>query len=91
MTTGSLKPVSLAVSVTSSSLREAILSRALAVRVDSFDRAVTHAAAADYLARRELAFRHIERRGAVAVDVEPEDLPIALVNRYLDIKRAGRL
>jgi hypothetical protein len=33
----------------------------------------------------------MERGGAVAVDVEPEELPIALVNRYLDIKRAGRL
>jgi uncharacterized protein (DUF58 family) len=73
------------------SLREAILSRALAARVDTFDRAVTHAATADYLARRELAFRRIERGGAVAVDVEPDELPIALVNRYLDIKRAGRL
>jgi uncharacterized protein (DUF58 family) len=73
------------------SLREAILSRALAARVDTFDRAVTHAATADYLARRELAFRRIERGGAVAVDVEPDELPMALVNRYLDIKRAGRL
>jgi uncharacterized protein (DUF58 family) len=73
------------------SLREAILSRALAARVDTFDRAVTHAATADYLARRELAFRRMERGGAVAVDVEPDELPIALVNRYLDIKRAGRL
>ena len=73
------------------SLRETILSRALGARVDSFDRAVTHAAAADYLARRELAFRRIERGGALAVDVEPDELPIALVNRYLDIKRAGRL
>ncbi len=73
------------------SLRETILSHALSARVDTFDRAVTHAAAADYLARRELAFRRIESRGALAVDVEPDELPIALVNRYLDIKRAGRL
>jgi uncharacterized protein (DUF58 family) len=73
------------------SLREQILARALTARVDSFDRAVTHAATADYLARRELAFRRIERGGTVAVDVEPDALPIALVNRYLDIKRAGRL
>jgi hypothetical protein len=25
------------------------------------------------------------------VDVEPEQLPMALVNRYTDIKRGGRL
>jgi uncharacterized protein (DUF58 family) len=73
------------------SLREQILSRALASRADSFDRALTHAATADYLQRRSLAFRRLERRGAVCVDVEPAELPIALVNRYIDIKRSGRL
>ncbi|MET0680554.1 MAG: DUF58 domain-containing protein, partial [Burkholderiales bacterium] len=73
------------------SLREGILARALAARVDSFDRALTHAATAEYLQRRELAFRRLERGGAVCLDVEPADLPIALVNRYIDIKRSGRL
>jgi uncharacterized protein (DUF58 family) len=73
------------------SLREQILSRALATRVDGFERALTHAAAAEYLQRRDLAFRRLERGGAVCLDVEPEALPIALVNRYLDIKRSGRL
>jgi len=73
------------------SLREAILSRALTARVDSFDRAVTHAAAADYLAARARAFRKIETAGAITLDVEPERLPIALVNRYLGLKREGRL
>jgi uncharacterized protein (DUF58 family) len=73
------------------SLREQILSRALASRVDSFDRALTHAATAEYLQKRELAFRRLERGGAVCLDVEPDELPIALVNRYIDIKRSGRL
>jgi len=73
------------------SLREAIISRALSTRVDSFDRAVTHAAAADYLAQRERAFRRIGAAGAVCLDVEPERLAIALVNRYLELKREGRL
>jgi uncharacterized protein (DUF58 family) len=73
------------------SLREGILARALAARVDSFDRALTHAATAEYLQRRELAFRRLERGGAVCLDVEPAELPIALVNRYIDIKRSGRL
>jgi len=73
------------------SLREAILGRALTARVDSFDRAVTHAAAADYLAGRERAFRRLGNAGAVTLDVEPEQLPIALVNRYLGLKREGRL
>jgi uncharacterized protein (DUF58 family) len=73
------------------SLREAILSRALSARVDSFDRAVTHAAAADYLAGRERSFRRLEAAGVVTLDVEPERLPIALVNRYLELKRSGSL
>jgi uncharacterized protein (DUF58 family) len=73
------------------SLREAIISRALSARVDSFDRAVTHAAAAEYLALRERIFRRIGAAGVLALDVEPERLPITLVNRYLELKREGRL
>jgi uncharacterized protein (DUF58 family) len=73
------------------SLREAIIGRALSARVDSFDRAVTHAAAAEYLALRERVFRRIDAAGVMALDVEPERLPIALVNRYLELKREGRL
>jgi uncharacterized protein (DUF58 family) len=73
------------------SLRESIISRALSARVDSFDRAVTHAAAADYLAARERTFRLMAASGAVCLDVEPERLAISLVNRYLELKREGRL
>jgi uncharacterized protein (DUF58 family) len=73
------------------SLREAIVGRALSARVDSFDRAVTHAAAAEYLALRERLFRRIGAAGVMALDVEPERLAITLVNRYLELKRAGRL
>ncbi|MDQ5847776.1 MAG: DUF58 domain-containing protein [Pseudomonadota bacterium] len=73
------------------SLREAILTRALSARVDSFDRAVTHAAAAEYLGERERVFRRIGATGVITLDVEPEQLPISLVNRYLELKREGRL
>ena len=73
------------------SLRESILSRALSARVDSFDRAVTHAAAADYLEGRERAFRRIGAAGAVCLDVEPDRLAISLVNRYLELKRGGQI
>jgi uncharacterized protein (DUF58 family) len=73
------------------SLREGIISRALSARVDSFDRAVTHAAAAEYLAMRERVFRRIGAAGVLAMDVEPDRLPIMLVNRYLELKREGRL
>ena len=69
------------------SLREAILARVLHSRVDTFDRALTYAATADYLRNRELTFRKLARAGTQFLDVEPSELPIALVNRYLDIKR----
>jgi hypothetical protein len=36
-------------------------------------------------------FRRIGAAGVIALDVEPERLPIALVNRYLELKRGGRL
>jgi uncharacterized protein (DUF58 family) len=72
-------------------MHEAILGRALSARVDSFDRAVTHAAAADYLAQRERVFRRIGAAGVTCLDVEPDRLAISLVNRYLELKRAGRL
>ncbi len=73
------------------SLRESILSRALETRVDNFDRAITHAAVADYLHSRRRMFNRLEGMGAMCVDVEPAQLPIALVNSYLQIKRSGRL
>jgi uncharacterized protein (DUF58 family) len=73
------------------SLREAIISRARGARVDSFDRAVTHAAAADYLAERERTFRRIGASGTICLDVEPERLAISLVNRYLELIRGRRL
>ncbi|MCZ7566810.1 MAG: DUF58 domain-containing protein [Burkholderiales bacterium] len=44
------------------SLREEILSRALATRVDTLERALTHAAAADYLRARERSFPRDGRR-----------------------------
>ncbi len=73
------------------SLRENILSRALSSRVDTFERAITHAAVADYLQSRRRMFNQLEGLGAMCVDVEPDQLPMALVNRYLEIKRSGRL
>ena len=73
------------------SLREHLLARALDARVDSFDRALTHASAAQYLRARELAFRRLGASGAVCLDVEPQRLAVALVNRYQALKRAGRL
>ena len=73
------------------SLRETVLSRTLSAPVRDLDGALTHAAAADYLAARRASFNRLERAGALMLDVEPQELPLALVNRYLDVKRSGAL
>ena len=41
--------------------------------------------------RRQRAHDALRQRGVHALDVEPAELPVALVNRYLDIKAAGVL
>ncbi|HEY4375041.1 MAG TPA: DUF58 domain-containing protein [Burkholderiales bacterium] len=73
------------------SLREPTLDEKLRDPVRDLDTAATHVAAVDYAFERSRALKRVERSGAMVLDVEPQKLPIALVNRYLDIKRAGRL
>lgn len=73
------------------SLREAVLDEVLSQPVDGFDDALAVGALHHYLAARR---RHLDLfigRGLSAVDVVPERLHLALVNRYLDIKRTGSL
>lgn len=73
------------------SLREQILGDVLTRPTDRFDDALVHAATLDYVARREAAFRRLSQSGALSLDVEPQQLAVALVNRYLAVKRSGRL
>ncbi len=73
------------------SLRERILMDALQQPVKTLDDALGHAASTDYLERRRASFSRLEASGYAHVDVEPEGLPMALVNRYIDLKRSGRL
>lgn len=61
------------------SLREAVLRDALSARVHDLDSALTHAA----LRTRAASFRRLAQSGALIIDVEPGELPLALVNRYL--------
>jgi len=73
------------------SLRERVLTQTLAAPVTDLDAALTHAATADYLQARRASFGRLERAGALLMDVEPQQLAIALVNRYLETKRSGML
>jgi uncharacterized protein (DUF58 family) len=49
------------------------------------------AVARDLLEERAEALRGITARGGLALDVPPEKLNLAVVNRYLDVKRRGLL
>lgn len=73
------------------SLREGILRDVLDEPVDCFEGALTYSAAQIYLAERRKAHDAILASGVQLLDVEPGAFPLALVNRYLDIKRSGSL
>lgn len=49
------------------------------------------AVAEDLLRDKAAALRALQARGALALDVAPERLSVATVNRYLEIKARGRL
>ena len=72
-------------------LREGFFDTALQATVERFEEALRHVATVDFLARRERAHHALARVGVMTLDVTAPELPLAVVNRYLDIKRAGRL
>ena len=77
--------------VLTASLRESALRDAVAREVRTFDDALLVAGAVQYAEHRARQHERLRASGVRVLDVEPEALPIALVNEYLDIKRAQRL
>ncbi|WP_028101427.1 DUF58 domain-containing protein [Pseudoduganella violaceinigra] len=73
------------------SLRERALDAASAAPVQGFDDALRLAASEHYLQQRQDAIRRLGLRAGHLVDVAPEQLAGALLNRYLDIKESGAL
>ena len=73
------------------SLREPAIEAALDTPIHDLKEAVRVAAAHDYLGARRKAHELARARGMQTLDVLPGQLPVALVNRYLDIKRSGLL
>lgn len=45
----------------------------------------------DYLQRRKLGHDALSHAGAICLDTTAKELPVRLVNQYLDIKQSGRL
>ncbi|BCB25768.1 hypothetical protein SKTS_06540 [Sulfurimicrobium lacus] len=70
-------------------LRETGLDRIMAEPVGDFDTALTFASATDYLKARERQIRMLQAAGARVLDAAPPQLPMALVNRYWELKRSG--
>jgi len=73
------------------SLRERVLDHVLTEPVSDLSSAVRAGAAAHYLADRRRAHDALRRHGVEVLDVTCTELPAALVERYLAIKRQGRL
>ncbi|HTO69004.1 MAG TPA: DUF58 domain-containing protein [Myxococcota bacterium] len=73
------------------SMKERALAQALAAPVRDLDSALTTAATHQYLEARRRAHERLRQAGVLALDAEPQQLAIALVNGYLDVKRSGVL
>lgn len=74
-----------------SSLREQVLDQRVKRPVDTFDQALDLSAVHLYLRDRRRLFEELQSYGILTVDETAQHLPIALTNKYLDIKSAGRL
>ena len=73
------------------SLRERVLDDTLQVPIRSHTDALTYAATEQYLDARRETHRLLQASGVYVEDCLCDDLPAAITNRYLAIKRAGLL
>ena len=73
------------------SLRERVLREIAGQPLGGAERAVEVAGAHWFEQARRDAFRRVTGQDALSVDVEPRDLPVALVNRYHAVKRSRLL
>ncbi len=73
------------------SLQERILNKVLEQPVHNFEDALRYAATLEYLNARRQAHDALKGHGIVYLDTVPEQLPVMMVNRYLEIKRSGVL
>jgi uncharacterized protein (DUF58 family) len=67
------------------------LERLAAVRPASVQGAYRYVAAQEILERRDLLLRRLRQQGALAFELEPNQLAAGLVNRYLEVKERSLL
>lgn len=73
------------------SLQEQILSQVLVQPTKNFSAALRQASVYEYLQQRQRIHEHLQQQGIICLDVAPPQLPVAIVNHYLKIKRSRRL
>lgn len=73
------------------SLQERIINEVLEQPIEDLGDALNHCATHVYLEQRRKAHEAFKASGVMSLDIEPEKLPVSLVNRYLEVKRSGRL
>ncbi|MFT4647397.1 MAG: hypothetical protein ACI9X4_000609 [Glaciecola sp.] len=73
------------------SLRERSVDAILDKPVKSHEDALNYASACLYVEQRSALIRELRALGIQALDLLPEELPVALASEYLDVKAAGRL
>jgi uncharacterized protein (DUF58 family) len=72
-------------------LREPVLDEWLAQPIHDLPQAQLYAGVCHYLLQRERVQEELRHLGSIVLDTPPQRLPTAMVNQYLDLKRAGRL
>jgi uncharacterized protein (DUF58 family) len=72
-------------------VKDAALTRLLTHPPPDPESAFQHAVASELLLEREAVKRHIGQDGVAVVDVDAQDLSMAAVNKYLEIKARGTL
>jgi uncharacterized protein (DUF58 family) len=72
-------------------LRERSLDQAVNQPVHDLSSALLFHGVVDYLSSRQQAHKVLRHQGALIIDTVPAQLPVKLVNAYLDVKSAGRL
>ena len=72
-------------------LREEILDKVIQEPVNNFDQAIRYASTLNYLGIRNKNHESLCNSGVLALNVSARELPIAMVNRYLDIKQSNLL
>jgi uncharacterized protein (DUF58 family) len=73
------------------SMREKVVRDALCQPVESFPAALRHLAADRYVQERREILATLGALGILTLDSTAEEFPVALANRYSDIKVAGRI